>query len=253
LIVPNGVLHYLPFAVLTNDENGSKLLIDQVDIAYLPSASALVSDRTPPAPSRELLALAPDRSGLVHAAQEVQQIARLHRRPEALLGPQATETVFKQSAGAFGVVHLATHAFFNQANPMFSGLQLEPSRDDDGRLEVHEILKMRLNASLITLSACGTALAGGRHADVPPGEDFVGLTRAFLATGSSAVLATLWDLNDRAAVPFMEQFYGGYRSMNPYTAVAHAQRQMRKRSGHFAHPYYWGGFVLVTASPEQRR
>ena len=128
--------------------------------------------------------MAPARSKLAHAAREVSQITRFHERHRALIGPAATETAFKQSARNFAVVHLATHGFFNQANPLFSGIDLEASTEDDGRLEVHEILRMRLRASLVTLSACGTALGVGQLSDVPPGDDFVGLTRAFIAAGS---------------------------------------------------------------------
>ena len=249
LVVPNGVLHYLPFAVLASDESGTELLIDRFEISYLPSASSIVDPGTVRTAPDELLALAPARSRLAHAAREVRQITRFHERHRALIGQEATETAFKQFARNFGVVHLATHGFFNQANPLFSGIDLESSGEDDGRLEVHEILRMRLRASLVTLSACGTALGVGQLSDVPPGDDFVGLTRAFIAAGSQAVLATLWDVNDEASVPLMEWFYERLGASGPHTALTHAQRAMRSRGGRFAHPYYWGAFVLVSPAP----
>ena len=140
------------FSRLTNPEESYSST--GFEISYLPSASSIVDPaaiRTGPA---ELLAMAPARSRLAHAAREVTQIMRFHERHRALIGPAATETAFKQSARNFAVVHLATHGFFNQANPLFSGIDLEGSAEDDGRLEVHEILRMRLRASLVTLSAC---------------------------------------------------------------------------------------------------
>jgi CHAT domain-containing protein len=116
---------------------------------------------------------------------------------------------------------------------------------EDGRLEVHEILGLRLHANLVTLSACDTALGGGYFADVPAGDDLVGLTRAFLFAGSSSVLASLWEVNDLSAVRLMSDFYGRVGRMNKAEALAEAQRNMRRRGGRFGHPYYWGAFVLV--------
>lgn len=63
--------------------------------------------------------------------------------------------------------------------PLLSGVLLEPDAAEDGRMEVHEILALKLNAKLVTLSACDTALGSGYFADVPAGDDLIGLTRAF--------------------------------------------------------------------------
>jgi CHAT domain-containing protein len=72
----------------------------------------------------------------------------------------------------------------------------------------------------------------------------VGLTRAFLSTGAPSVLASLWEINDRSAVTFMDSFYRQLRQTDKATALALAQRQMRQR-GMYRHPYYWGAFVMV--------
>jgi CHAT domain-containing protein len=98
----------------------------------------------------------------------------------AIVGPDATETWFKRAAGDYDVIHLATHGFFNKANPLFSGVELQPDGKNDGRLEVYEILGLHLRAQLVTLSACETALGGGYFTEIPAGDEFVGLTRAFL-------------------------------------------------------------------------
>ena len=102
-----------------------------------------------------------------------------------LLGARATENSFKKLANGFDLIHLATHGYFNKMNPLFSGLQLDADSLEDGRLEVHEIMGLRLKAKLVTLSACDTAVGGGYFSDVPPGDDLVGLTRAFLSTAHS--------------------------------------------------------------------
>ena len=103
---------------------------------------------------------------------------------------------------------------------MFSGVELEKDTENDGRLEVHEIPRMRLKAQLVTLSACETALRSGYFSDYPAGDDFVGLTRAFPFAGSSGVLATLWDVNDRSSLRFMRSFYRNLQQIGAAGATA---------------------------------
>jgi CHAT domain-containing protein len=195
-----------------------------------------------------LLALAPNRGKLEHAQQEVRSISRFFPRSHLVLeGPRATEASFKTESQSYTVLHLATHGYFNKLNPLLSGLELEPGGREDGRLEVHEVLDMRLAADLITLSACETALGSGYFAEVPAGDDFVGLTRAFLFAGSASVLASLWEVNDRSTLELMEIFYRRLREGNKAAALATAQREMLRSGGRYAHPYFWAPFALVGA------
>src|SRR4029077_13082906 len=157
---------------------------------------------------------------------------------------QATESSFKRLAGQYDVIHLPTHGYFNKMNPLLSGVTLEPDAQEDGRLEVHEILGLRLKAKLVTLSACDTALGSGYFAEVPAGDDLIGLTRAFLFAGTPSVLASLWEVNDRSAGILMHSFYGHLRDDDKAAALAKAQREMRARVL-YRHPYYWGAFTLV--------
>jgi CHAT domain-containing protein len=161
-----------------------------------------------------------------------------------LVGARATEGSFKRLANGFDVIHLATHGYFNKSNPLLSGLMLEPDDGNDGRLEVHEIMGLQLKANLVTLSACDTAMGSGYFSEVPPGDDLVGLTRAFLSTGTPTVLASLWELNDRSAVDFMGGFYQQLRRSDKAVSLANAQKRMRV-SRAYGHPYYWGAYVLV--------
>lgn len=245
--VPHGTLHYVPFAALPRrDGKGLRYLVEDYEIGYLPAAAALTRDR----PGRDghptLLALAPARARLPYALQEAQGLAELfpgsHR---VLVGRRATEASFKRAAPDYRVIHLATHGYFNKMNPLFSGLELEKDQQDNGRLEVHEILGLRLDADLVTLSACETALGSGQLAENPAGDDFVGLTRAFLAAGSDAVLATLWEVNDRSTLRFMRRFYASLPRVGRAAALALAQRSLCRSPGRLGHPYFWAPFVLV--------
>ena len=146
------------------------------------------------------------------------------------------------------MLHFATHAYFNKHNPLLSGLELEADDQNDGLLEVHEILGLELDAQLVTLSACQTGLGSGWFNQIPAGDDFVGLTRAFLFAGSAAVLASLWEVDDHSTVDLMEGFYQHFGApeaeSDQANALAQVQREMRS-SKKFSHPFYWAPFVLV--------
>ena len=249
-IVPHGSLVYLPFAVLPRPANGrSEFLVDRYTVAYLPAAAARLH-RPPGADTgASLLAVAPTRGGLRHAPEEARAVQALFRpHARTLIGNEATEGRFKQLAGDFRVLHLATHGHFNKANPLLSGLELEADQGEDGMLRVHEILDLHLGADLVTLSACDTALGSGYFSELPTGDEFVGLNRAFLAAGSASVMATLWQVDDRASVSLMKRFYGRLNVSRDGSgaagALAHAQRAQR-RSTALGHPYYWAAYVVV--------
>ncbi len=245
-IVPHSILNYLPFAALLNTPGSrGRALIDDYALAYLPAAAALVKQNNSSSSTQSMLAMAPASTRLIYTQQESQSVSHYFpKQRKLLLGNQATESSFKRFAGNYDLIHLATHGYFNKLNPLLSGLMLEPDAQEDGRMEVHEILGLKLHAQLVTLSACDTALGSGYFADVPAGDDLIGLTRAFLYAGTPSVLASLWEVNDRSAVDLMRDFYGRLRTADKVTALAMTQRDLRRR-GPFRHPYYWSGFVLV--------
>ncbi len=71
-------------------------------------------------------------------------------------------------AGGYRNLHLATHGYFNKQNPLLSGIELEADADQDGLLEVHEIMGLKLDADLVALSACQTGLGSGFFATFRP-------------------------------------------------------------------------------------
>ena len=118
-------------------------------------------------------------------------------------------------------------------------------------LEVHEILGLKLSSDLVTLSACQTGMGSGFVAEIPAGDDFVGLTRAFLQAGSASVLATLWEVDDLSTVNLMNNFYRRLEepgvNRDKAVALAEAQRALRSTSK-YEHPYYWAPFILVNSN-----
>jgi CHAT domain-containing protein len=107
-----------------------------------------------------------------------------------------------------------------------------------------EVFGLDLHARLVVLSACQTALASGTQADVPPGDDWLGLVEAFHFAGASTVLATLWPVEDRATADLMASFYAALKAgRTEGEALAEAQR-VTLRKNRTAHPFYWAGFTL---------
>jgi len=190
--------------------------------------------------------MAPAESHLPNATAEVRSIGEMFPRGSLVVaGKGATKTLFKEVAGQYDYVHLATHGSLNRNAPWLSTLQLQPDGQDDGRLELHEVLDLQLHARLVTLSACETALGSGYFSDTPAGDEFVGMTRAFLGAGSQSVLASLWAVNDESTRALMVKFYRYLAQFDAPEALSKAQREIRNRGSRYHDPYYWAPFVLV--------
>jgi CHAT domain-containing protein/Tfp pilus assembly protein PilF len=243
LIVPDGVLNYVPFAALPVGVN--RFLGDEFTIAYLPAAAALARDRGTRG-GTTLLAMAPSGAKLPNAPNEVREIGRIFgSSSRVVVGKAATKTLFNQIASDYDYLHLATHGSLNRNAPSLSAIELEPDKESDGRLELYEIAGMKLHARLITLSACETALGKGYFTETPGGDEFVGMTRAFLSAGGQNVLASLWAVNDESTRALMIRFYRHLLTTNGAEALAKAQQELRRSDVRYRHPYYWAPFVMV--------
>jgi CHAT domain-containing protein/Tfp pilus assembly protein PilF/predicted negative regulator of RcsB-dependent stress response len=241
LIVPDSVLNYVPFAALPLGRQ--RFLGDEFTLTYLPAAAALA--RNSRTNGRKLLAMAPSDAHLPNATDEVRGIGQIFGvDSRVIVGKQATKTLFKQIAGNYDYLHLATHGSLNRNAPSLSALELEPDGQNDGRLEVYEIAGMKLHARLITLSACETGLGTGYFTETPGGDEFVGLTRAFLSAGGQNVLASLWAVNDQSSRDLMVHFYRHLLASSGAEALAKAQQELRRSDVRYKHPYYWAAFVM---------
>jgi CHAT domain-containing protein/Flp pilus assembly protein TadD len=241
-IALHGVLHYLPFAALTD---GEKYLIDNYQISTLPSASVLrFLPQKRSATPNTLLALGnpPYQKGmrdLRYAKAEVEIIAQLYGT-KALTGEAATETAFIEQAPKAGIIHIATHAEYNPKNPLCSTIYLAGDRINDGHLKIYEIYRLDLSSStnLVVLSACQT-----QKGEVSKGDEIVALNRAFLYAGSPSVIASLWSVDDESTNILMRHFHNYLLSGETKAgALQKAQIETRKKR---PHPYYWSAFVLT--------
>ncbi len=229
-VVAGGVLSYVPFAALPlpsavpNAAPGQRV-IDHHEVVHLPSASVLGSREVTRTARRavgpptltvladpvfttqdprgpELYALPATRreaAAITAAAPagSVTQLLGFDARRDAALGGLLRDASY---------IHFATHGVVDDLHPRLSGLALSRSdaegRPIDGMLRLAEIYRLELDAELVVLSGCRTAL--GREIR---GEGLIGLTRGFLYAGTRQVMASLWQVDDQATAELMERFY----------------------------------------------
>lgn len=244
VIAPHAELHYLPFqALLKPTATAESFLIESYDVSYVPSATAWTRlSRRSSGGAKRTLAMAPRPDVLSHSVDEVRAIEKLRPGADVFLGAPATEARFAKLAPEREIIHLATFGVLNRGNPLFSYVRLNPGGGADGRLEVHEVFGLALDADLVVLSACETGLGTGLWQDVPPGDDWVGLVRAFLHAGAGSVLASLWPVDDRATARLMARFYEALDSgHSTAAALAAAQRFLLRE---YENPFFWAAFEL---------
>jgi len=284
IVVPDGPLHVLPLAALLEPTAGTgRYLVEDRPISVVASATVLAQlqkqrrplhdtrviafgDPSYPAATSEGDSPALEqavRSGLSldplpATRAEVEGLGELLGEHATLwLGAEATEERAKSVGQEFTIVHFAAHGLVDEQRPLSSALALTiPEQavegQDNGLLQAWEIFEqVRLDADLVVLSACETAL--GKEV---AGEGILGLTRAFQYAGARSVLASLWSVADESTAELMRRFYG---NLNAGMAKDEALRQAQLAFIHgpikvgacegavdrdLSHPFYWAAFQL---------
>jgi CHAT domain-containing protein/Tfp pilus assembly protein PilF len=178
-------------------------------------------------------------------AQTIYSTAAPGTATEALDFDANKAAVLSSKLNNYRTVHMATHGFLDSQHPELSGLVFslydQNGRAQDGFLRLSDVYNLELNADLVVLSACQTAL--GKQVD---GEGLIGLSRGFMYAGSPRVIASLWAVDDEATAVLMGKFYQGLLQdhQTPAQALRTAQRWMYSQRRWKA-PYYWAGFVLL--------
>ncbi|HIO39805.1 MAG TPA: CHAT domain-containing protein [Rhodospirillales bacterium] len=239
-IVPHGALHYLPFNALK--ANGGEFLIQDHTIRLLPSASVMKFLNKGSAPTQSLLVFGnPDLNDpnmdLPGAETEAKAIAKLWPDSKVVLRKHASESLIKKTASVFRYIHLASHGQFKPDAPMQSRMLLAADNDNDGSLTVSEIYDLKLNADMVVLSACQTALG-----DVKNGDDVVGLNRGFLYAGAKSIVGSLWEVPDNPTKDLMVGLYTNLKSMGLREAMRKAQLFALKK---YKHPFNWAAFQVT--------
>ncbi|MFO7167265.1 MAG: CHAT domain-containing tetratricopeptide repeat protein [Chloroflexota bacterium] len=279
-LVPHGPLHYVPFMALRSDAGAHLLERDGPALAIAPSATVLVRNclgATPAVPehAEPLLAIGYNDAGheaLHYAEAEARHVARLVGGT-AWAGPEPKGRRLFEAGSRVRRLHIAGHAIYNPRDPLASELRLGA----DDALSARDIIGgLQLGAELVTLSACTSGLS-----HVVPGDELLGLQRAFLYAGAPTVVCTLWEAADLVALLVMDRFYRAVLAGSPpAAALRDAQVSVREMTGRdlertieswraedpeliaaleappvvppehydtrlYADPYFWAPFMLI--------
>jgi CHAT domain-containing protein len=267
IVVPDGELHLLPFSALA--DNDGRYAVATHTISMSPSGTVLTllrsrsraangtmpylgvaawTQRTNSRPwiLRYVPGTGPERSQLVplpESKAEVESIATMLPKPSTvLLGTEATKDRFTQlPLNRYEVLHLALHGFADPEFPDRSALVFAPfdknNVKDAGLLQAREIVKLHLNANLVTLSACNTGIGPVGQAGVD------NLVEAFIQAGAQSVVSTLWELEDRSTAHLMKIFYDRLAHQEGKAEALRQAKLSLLNDG--LSPYFWAGFQVV--------
>jgi CHAT domain-containing protein len=263
VIVPDGALHRLPFDAL-RPARDAEPLAERYETSIAPSvtlwlrwrreapaaaatpALALADPEIPSGPSsrsieRAALLEAVRRAGsLPHARREARAAVRLLGAGSLLkAGREATEPFLKMAdLRRFGLLHFAVHAFIDEERPERSAILLTPAGDDDGLLQIRELVSLDLQGRVVVLSACRSASGA-----LLEGEGVMGLARGFFQAGARTVVGSLWALRDDETERVFRGFYSHLAEGRTVAAALAAARRGALRDGLPAAA--WAGLVAL--------
>ena len=255
VIMADSKIYSLNFETLISPQGGDHYWIEDVDIQNASSIDLLVRPNRKRSASRGLLLIgAPAQADphfveLPNAPQEMESVGR-HFSPSEITsfsGKDATPGAYMNaSPGLYKYIHLATHGSANAMEPLKSAIILSTGPDGGFKLLASDIIspKLRLNAQLVTISACE-----GAGTNVQSLEGLLGLEWAFMRAGAHQVVAALWDVNDAITPELMGDFYAQLKQGKPASeALRHSKLKLLEAGGKYATPYYWASLQLYTGS-----
>lgn len=275
IIAPDDLLHYLPFEALITDTSHiqyrydfehAEFLIEKICTSYIQSASLLDPQlQVKRKPSKILIAFgnpisdqkaqqskaanSADRQNqflpLPNSEEEVNRIGQLFNgKPLIYTGNNATEKRFKENAGQSQIIHVASHFEVNDYDPLYSKIVFSRAdkSNEDGYLQTYEVFNMHLNADLVVLSACNTALG-----KLNKGEGLIGISRAFMYAGVPGMLVSLWNVEDETTSLIMRNFYKYIKKgFTKNKALQLAKLDFMKNSDrNKKDPFFWAPFILI--------
>ena len=173
------------------------------------------------------------------AEKEVREIASL-LNTEAFIGNEATKVAIIERMQTAGIIHLATHGLFNDADELKvpGAIALTPLGIDDGWLTATEIMDLKMpKAELVVLSACNTGQ--GRLT----GDGVIGLSRSFISRGVPSVIVSLWAISDDSTAFLMTEFYQNLQQkLDKATALRKAMLATKQK---YDSPLQWAAFTLI--------
>ncbi len=273
IIIPDGLLGFIPFETLMNDKD--QYLIEVFDIQYAPSISVwqLLNDRKYPKRSKEFVAFGnanyekdtlaensnpeiktytdlgyTDFDDISCSLEEINNIAKEFSNCQIYLGDEVSESILKELSEDdelldFEIIHFSTHGIFVPSRPDLSALVLPAgSESEDGFVNASEIAKLKIRADFVNLSACETGLG-----EIYEGEGVIGIAQSFVIAGANSMSVSLWQVADKSTSLFMTEMYKMTRNegLSYSAAMNKVKRNFIKGTYHesLKYPYYWAPFV----------
>ncbi len=272
LIIADSKMPTIPFeALLLHKDKKTTLykdmsfMLKKYAISYNYSASLLtetnnnISTNTSANNQESILLVAPVKfesfglNNLPGTATEVEKIGKIFKEKNGkvtiLQENQASEVnLKKQDLMAYSYVHLATHGVVDAVNPELSQVFLsnvDTDKQNDNHLYSGEIYNLKINAKLVSLSACETGL--GKMSD---GEGIIGLSRALLYAGAQSVNVSLWKVSDTSTSDLMGNLFENIVKNNKnHTSALQQAKISLLNSEKFSAPYFWAAFILIGSPP----
>lgn len=263
-IVPDKLLHYLPFGALVSAGTG-RFLVEDFRLVLSPSSTIFVdcseqaSQKAGWAEERLLSVGDPSFDGgafpslhrLPSAGREAEAVTAFYKPQRLLLRDKASERAVKSEIVKSNVAHFALHYMVDERSSLFSKMVLAAGRggeardkEDDGVWQIHEIYKMRLpQTRLVVLSACQTGIEHQYR-----GEGAMSVARPFIAAGVPLVVASLWPVDSQSTERLMVSFHRHRTRGGLPTAEALRRAQLELLGGEdsrYRHPYYWAAFNAI--------
>ncbi len=262
IIIPDGVLGYLPFDILTDKKEVKNLnysnlpyLINTYTLSYAFSANVLFENHHyQPGENQDnsFLGVAPvypesnQFEYLPFSKTEVEKI-QTYLGGNVLLDREATKAKFKSIAGDYRILHISTHAAVIDSLPLYSWIGFSDAstkNQDHYKLYLSELYAMNLGAELAVLSACETG-----RGQFSRGEGIMSLARGFAYAGCQSIITTLWPVNDGSTAKIMEAFYHFLqKGQSKAEALRNAKLKYLKTGSVDdlgAHPFFWGAYIPV--------
>ncbi len=228
VIVPYGLLHYLPFQILWT---GNRYLIEDWEVVIFPTSGSMLRDRVEREPGA--VVIAHSLNGYLQST--VREAEVVHSTLRGCVFQEAAARRAVLSEPPVQVLHVIAHGEHRIDRPDLSFIELA-----DGHLYTDDVLQHDMSYELVTLSACETGrsrLAGG--------EELIGLGRGFLYAGARALITSMWRIHDDVTPSLMKSLYQALASGSSKAAALQAAQCEGIHNHPYLHPAYWGAFQLI--------
>jgi CHAT domain-containing protein len=229
-LIPTGGMASIPFQAL---HDGLSYLIERREVSMAPTDPGTSSAAGKFEATKTLVVGVPD-AAAPEISAEAKQVAEVSGG-QVLLGKAASAETVRQACPGQQVIHLACHSVFRPENPWLSAIQL-----GDGWLGATEIARLDLDGALVVMASCSSGQQGNAGED-----ELLGLPRALLSAGATAIVMNLWPVDDSVSVGLMSHFHSLLATQPPRAALRSAQLAALDL---YPHPYLWAPAVLYSTA-----